>query len=38
MANDIFRCMFVNEKLSILIKISLKFARNGQIQNNPVLI
>ena len=38
MANDIFRCIFVNEKLSILIKISLKFARNGPIQNNPVLI
>ena len=35
---DIFRCIFVNEKFSILIKISLKFVPKGQIDNNPVLV
>ena len=29
---------FVNEKLCILIKLSLKFVPKGQIYNNPALI
>ena len=35
---DIFRCIFMNEKFCILIKISLKFTRKGAIDNNPVLV
>ena len=31
-ANDIFRCIFVNEKFCILIKLSMKFPK-GQIDN-----
>ena len=34
---DIFRCIFVNEKFYILIKISLTFIPKGQIGNNPAL-
>ena len=37
-ADDIFRCIFVNEKFCILIKISLKFAAKGSIDDNPALI
>ena len=38
-ADNIFRCIFVNEKLRIVIKISLKFVPNGPIDNiNPALI
>ena len=37
-ADDIFRCIFVNEKFRILIKISLKFIAKGQIDNNPALV
>ena len=37
-ADDIFRCIFVNEKFCILIKFSLKFVPNGPIDNNPVLV
>ena len=37
-ADDIFRCIFVNEKFCILIKISLKFVPKGPIDNNPVLV
>ena len=37
LADAIFRCIFVNEKLSNLIKISLKFVPKGPIDNNPVL-
>ena len=33
--NDIFKCMFVNEKSYILIKIALKFV---PIDNNPALV
>ena len=33
-ADDIFRCIFVNEKICILIKITLK----GPIANNPELV
>ena len=36
-ADDIFRCIFMNEKFCILIKIPLKFVPEGPIGNNPVL-
>ena len=36
-AGDIFRCIFVNEKFCILIKIPLKFVPKGPIHNNPAL-
>ena len=32
-ADDIFNCMFLNEKVRILIKISLKFVHKGVIDN-----
>ena len=34
-ADDIFRCILVNEMFCILIKISLKFVPEGQINNYP---
>ena len=37
-ADHIFRCIFVNEKFCILIKISLKFVRKGPIDNGPALV
>ena len=37
-ADDIFRCIFMNEKFPILIKISLKFVAKGPIDNNQALI
>ena len=37
-ADDIFRCIFVNEKFCILIKISLKFVPKDPIDNNPALV
>ena len=37
-ADDIFRCIFVNEQLYILIKISLKFVPKGPLDNNPALV
>ena len=37
-ADDIFICIFVNEKCRILIKISLKFIPNGPIHINPALV
>ena len=37
-AVNIFRCIFMNEKFSILIKISLKFVHKGLIDNNPALV
>ena len=37
-ANDIFRCIFVNEKFCSLIKIPLKFVPMGPIDNNPALV
>ena len=37
-ADDIFRCIFVNEKFCILIKISLKFVLEGPIDDNPALV
>ena len=36
--DDIFKCIFVNEKNYILIKISLKCAPKGPIDNNPALV
>ena len=37
-ADDIFRCIFVNEIFCILIKISLKFVPKGPIDNNPAVV
>ena len=37
-ADDIFRCIFVNEIFFILIKISLKFVPKGPIDDNPALV
>ena len=37
-ADDVFRCIFVNEKFCTLIKISLKFVPKGSIDNNPALV
>ena len=36
--DDIFRCIFLNEKFCILIKISLKFVPNGSIDTDPALV
>ena len=38
LADDIFRCIFVNEKFGILIKNSLKFVPEVSIDNKPALI
>ena len=35
--DDIFRCIFVNEKFYVLIKTLLKFVAKGAIDNNPAL-
>ena len=37
-ADDIFKCIFSNENVWILIKISLKFVPKGPINNNPALV
>ena len=37
-ADDIFRCIFVNENFCILIKISLKYVPKGPIDNNPASV
>ena len=37
-ADDIFRCLFLNENVSIPIKISLKFVPKGPINNFPTLV
>ena len=37
-ADDTFRCIFVNEKCCILIKISLKCVPYGSIDNKPTLV
>ena len=37
-ADDIFRCIFVNENCPIVIKISLKFIPMGPIDYNPALV
>ena len=36
--DDNFKCIFVNENVSISIKISLKFVPKGQINNIPALV
>ena len=36
--DNIFKCIFVNENVSISIKISLKFDPKGQINNIPALV
>ena len=36
-ADDIFRCIFVNENVRILLKISLKFVPKDRINNIPAL-
>ena len=36
--DDIFRCIFVNEKLCILVKISPTFVPKGPIDNNLALV
>ena len=38
LADDIFRCIFMNEIFSILIAISLKFVSKGPIDNKPALV
>ena len=38
LADDYFKCIFLNEKLHILIQISLKFVPKGPIDNNPALV
>ena len=37
-ADDIFKCIFMNENVRISIKISLKFVPKGPINNIPALI
>ena len=37
-ADDIFTCIFLNEKFCISIKISMKFVPEGPIDNNPALV
>ena len=37
-ADDIFKCIFLNENVRILIKISLKFVPKGPINNIPALV
>ena len=34
-ADDILRCIFVNEKFPILIEMSLKFVAKGPVDINP---
>ena len=38
LADDTFKCKFVNENVLILIKISLKFVPTGPIDNIPALV
>ena len=38
LADNIFKCIFLNDKFCILIKISLKFVPRGPIYNNPALV
>ena len=37
-ADDILKCIFLNENVRILIKISLKFVPKGPINNIPSLV
>ena len=36
--DDFFKCIFLNEKFCVLIKISMTFVRKGPIDDNPVLV
>ena len=36
--DNIFRCIFVNEKFCTFITTSLKFVHKGPIDNNPALV
>ena len=38
LADDILKCIFLNEKVRILIKISLKFVPKGPIDNESALV
>ena len=38
LADDTFKCKFVNENILISIKISLKFVSKGPIKNMPALV
>ena len=38
LADDIFRCILLNEKFCILIKIPLKFVPKGPIDSIPALV
>ena len=38
LADDIFKCIFLDVKVQILIKISLKFVPKGLINNNQALV
>ena len=38
LANNIFKCIFLNENGRIQIQISLKFVPDGPIDNNPALV
>ena len=37
-ADNIFKCIFLNENVSILIKILLKFVHKGPINNIPAMV
>ena len=37
-ADDIFKCIFLNENILIIIKISLKFVLEGPVNNIPALV
>ena len=37
-ADDLFKCIFMNENVRISIEISLKFVRKGPIDNIPALV
>ena len=37
-ADDVFKCIFLNENVWILLKISLKFVPKGRINNIPALV
>ena len=38
LADNIFKCIFFNEKFRILIRISVKFAPKDPINNNQALV
>ena len=38
LADDIFKCIFLNENIKIPIQISLKLVRRSPIDNKPALV